>query len=74
MSLRYDTTPDDDDRAFAREVLGRAGANHVARAYAVAELLGWRMDVLRHVDDPYEARIVARGRALFDLYREGDVQ
>ena len=72
MSLRYDTTPDDDDRAFAREVLGRAGADHAARAYAVVELLGWRIEVLRHVDDPDDARIVARGRALYDLYREGD--
>ena len=66
---RYDTTPTDDDRAFARERLQGCGSEEARDAVVIATA-GAYLRLLTEVDDPGDARMVARGRALYDAYLE----
>ena len=65
---RYDTTPDDEDREFARDILRRC-PDPWARDQVVADLLGWRLESLHDSCRADEARHIAQGRALWEAYR-----
>jgi hypothetical protein len=67
---RYDTTPTDDDRAYARDQLQRCGGYADVRQAYVLGAVGIYLRMVTEVDDPADARLVARGRALFDAYLE----
>jgi hypothetical protein len=67
---RYDTTPTDDDRAFARDGLHRCGGYADVRQAYVLGAVGTYLRLVTDVDDPANARLVARARALFDVYLE----
>jgi hypothetical protein len=67
---RYDTTPTDDDRAFARDQLQRCGQHSAVRDAYVLGAVGTYLRCVTEVDDPADARLVRRGRALFDAYLE----
>lgn len=66
---RYDTTPSDDDRAQARDVLHRV-TDPAMRWELAFELLGARLEGMTSADDPGDARDIARVRAFYQLYRE----
>jgi hypothetical protein len=65
---RRDTTPTDDDRELARELLRRCD-DPWTRDRAVADLLGWRLESVRHARGTEDARLIAEGRALWEAYR-----
>jgi hypothetical protein len=64
----HDTTPTDDDHAFAADILARAGTDPRDRAVVVADLLGWRIDCLKDAALETDARLISRGRAIWEAY------
>ena len=68
MTNWHDTTPTDGDRAAAVELIERAGTDWAARAAVVADGLGWRMDCLKDAALETDARLISRGRAIWEAY------
>lgn len=67
---RFSTTPSDVDREEARRLLGRLAGLTDAREAAILGFIDSYINGLRELEDPGDARQVARTRALLDAYLE----